>query len=304
MSAVTTASQQEHSDAADPSHAHRASLAAQHGLVKLGSRPPLGVYLAQLWGRRYFCFGLARARFRSANEQDRLGIAWIVLRPLINATVYGFVFGLLLPSDRRPENFVASLVVGVFIFQFFAGCLTDGARSITGNTGLIKSLHFPRAVLPLSTIIEQLLAMIPMIVVILVVALVRGEPVRLAWLHIIPALALMSMFCAGLAMMAARLTIHVRDITQLIPFLTRLVFYLSGIFYIQPAKDAGGSEGVLAYVLELNPVHAYISLVRGAVIEGEPAPGHTWQLAIGYGVGFLLVGFLYFWRAEEKYGRE
>jgi len=287
-----------------PSHDELASLAAEHGLAKLGSRPPVGTYLSQLWGRRYFCVGLARARFRSQNEQDRLGIAWVVLRPLINAAVYGFVFGLLLPRSSLQANFIASLVVGVFIFQYFAGCLTDGARAITGNTGLIKSLHFPRAVLPLATVIEQLLALVPMVVVLLVTAVGTGEPVRLAWLHIVPALALMSLFCAGLAMMAARLTLHVRDITQLLPFVTRLIFYLSGIFYKAPKKDAGGGQGILAHVLEYNPVHVYISLVRGAVIEGEPAAGHTWRLAIGYAVVFLVAGFLYFWRAEEKYGRE
>lgn len=286
-----------------PTHADLAALAAEHGLPKLGSRPSLPDYIGQLWGRRFFCVGLARARFRSQNEQDRLGIAWIVLRPLINAAVYGFIFGLLLPSGNRPNNFVASLVVGVFLFQFFAGSLTDGARSITGNSGLIKSLHFPRAVLPLATVIEQVLALVPMVVVLLAVAVGTGEPVRVKWLQIVPALALMTLFCAGISMMAARLTIHIRDVTQLIPFLTRLVFYLSGIFY-KPDRSGAGGQDVLATVLEYNPVHAYISLVRGAVIVDEGAAAHTWRLALAYGVGFFVVGFVYFWRAEEKYGRE
>jgi len=286
-----------------PSHDDLAALAAANGLPKLGSRPTLPDYVRQLWGRRFFCLGLARARFRSQNEQDRLGIAWIVLRPLINAAVYGFIFGLLLPSGNRQRNFVASLVVGVFIFQFFAACLTDGAKSITGNGGLIKSLHFPRAVLPLATVIEQLLALVPMMLVLLVVALFTGEPVRVQWLQIVPALVLMTLFCAGIAMMAARLTIHIRDITQLIPFLTRLVFYLSGIFY-KPQKGTSQGQNLLATVLEWNPVHVFISLVRNAVIIDEPAGPHTWRRAIAYGIGFFVVGFLYFWRAEERYGRE
>lgn len=287
-----------------PSHDDLAALAAEHGLPKLGGRPRLTVYLRQLWGRRFFCFGLARARFRSQNEQDRLGIGWIVLRPLINAAVYGFIFGLLLPKETRQANFVASLVVGVFIFQFFAACLTDGAKSITGNSGLIRSLHFPRAVLPIATVIEQLLALVPMLVVMLAVALFTGEPVRPDWLKLVPALALMTLFCTGIAMIAARLTIHIRDITQLIPFLTRLVFYLSGIFYKPPPKDATGGQGVLAQVLEWNPVHVFISLVRDAVIVGEPAGAATWRRAVGFGLVFFVAGFLYFWRAEERYGRE
>lgn len=304
MSVVVPAPSHGHPSDDKPSHDDLAALAAEHGLPKLGSRPALTDYVRQLWGRRFFCFGLARARFRSQNEQDRLGIAWIVLRPLINAAVYGFIFGLLLAQSTRPKNFVASLVVGVFIFQFFAACLTDGAKSITGNSGLIKSLHFPRAVLPFATVIEQVLALVPMLVVMLVVALATGEPVRLKWLELVPALALMTLFCTGIAMIAARLTIHIRDITQLIPFLTRLVFYLSGIFYKSPGAGAKGGQSVLATVLEFNPVHVYISLVRGAVIVGEAAPAHTWRLGIGFGVVFFLVGFVYFWLAEERYGRE
>lgn len=286
-----------------PSHAELAALAARHNLPKLGGRPALPDYLRELWGRRFFCFELARARFRSQNEQDRLGVAWIVLRPLINAAVYGFIFGLLLPSRSRQENFVASLVVGVFIFQFFAACLTDGAKSITGNAGLVRSLHFPRAVLPLATVIEQLLALGPMVVVMLVVTLLTGEPVRLHWLHMIPALALMTLFCTGIAMMTARITIHIRDVTQLLPFITRIVFYLSGIFYATP-KSTSGAQGALATVLEFNPVHIYISLVRGAVIVGEPAPANAWLLGTVFALAFALFGFVYFWAAEERYGRE
>ena len=134
--------------------------------------------------------------------------------------------------------------------------------------------------------------------------LATGEPVRLKWLELVPALAAMTLFCTGIAMIAARLTIHIRDITQLIPFLTRLVFYLSGIFYKSPGAGAKGGQSVLATVLEFNPVHVYISLVRGAVIVGENAPAHTWRLGIGFGVVFFLMGFVYFWLAEERYGRE
>jgi teichoic acid transport system permease protein len=51
-------------------------------------------------------------------------------------------------------------------------------------------------------------------------------------------------------------------------------------------------------------VHVYIRLVRGAVIVSEPADAKSWQLGIAYGVVFAIVGFLYFWAAEERYGRE
>jgi teichoic acid transport system permease protein len=286
------------------------------GLHKLGGRPSLRRYAVQLWDRRYFVTELARSRFRAANEADRLGIGWTVLGPLINAAVYGLIFGVLLPSGSRPHNFVPYLVTGVFIFQFFAACLAGGAKSIIGNMGLVRSLHFPRAVLPISLVVEQALALMPMLAVLAVIVLATGEALTVKWLLVLPALFLMTLFNLGVALIAARLTIHVRDLAQLIPFISRVIFYMSGIFFTAHGVQQMVSERddilaqVLGRVMAYNPVHIYISLVREGLIEhdrttGLPyATGQTWLLGVAWGVGLVIVGFLFFWRAEERYGRE
>jgi teichoic acid transport system permease protein len=284
-------------------------LAAEHDLPKLGGRPSLRSYLAKLWQRRYFTLELARSRFRSANEADRLGAAWIVLLPLINAAVYGAVFGLLLPSSSRPEkNFLGYLVVGVFIFQFFSACLSDGAKSILANRGLVRTLHFPRALLPIASVVQQVFALVPMVGVMCVIVLVTGEPITLRWLELVPALALMVLFCTGVAFFAARMTIHIRDIAQLIPFITRLIFYLSGIFF--SVDRVAGKNHTLASALEANPVHVYITLVRDSLltkdraVSGVAADARTWEYGIGWAVALFVLGFLFCWQAEELYGRD
>lgn len=278
-----------------------AELAAAWDLPRLGSRPSLARYLAQLWRRRHFATELAQARFRSENEQDRLGIAWVVIRPLINAAVYGAVFALLLSKSTRPDDFVPFLVTGIFIFQYFAGCLIDGARSISGSMGLVRTLHFPRALLPIATVLQQALALGPMIAVLVVVVMAYGSFPSLTWLQLVPALGLMTLFNLGIAFVAARLTIHIRDIAQLLPFLTRIMFYISGIFF---SVSRTVEAGFLRTLLELNPVHVYISLVRGALNEDLPAPTSMWVTGTIWGVATVLVGFVFFWQAEERYARE
>jgi teichoic acid transport system permease protein len=281
-------------------------------LTKVGGRPPLGRYLARLWERRHFAVELARSRFRAQNEADRLGIFWTALSPLINALVYGFVFYFLLKSDTRPDNFVPFLLTGIFTFQFFSGCLAGGAKSIIGNMGLVRSLHFPRAVLPISLVLEQLFALIPMMGVLAVLVLAFQEPITWKWLLVPPSLFLFSLFNLGVAFIAARATIHVRDLAQLIPFISRLFFYVSGIFFeVQKTfpDDAPWKQKLLGDILEYNPVHAYISLVRNAIVSVEPgnppyATTSTWLIATGWGIVLAVAGFLFFWRAEERYGRE
>lgn len=291
-----------------PSGASAAALAVEHGLAELGGRPPLSVYLRQLWERRHFAVELARSRFRAQNEADRLGAAWIVLLPTINAAVYGLVFGVIVKSASRPPHFIPFLVTGVFTFAFFSGCFSDGAKSIINNRGLVRTLHFPRAVLPIASVLQQLFALGPVVLVMCLIVLVSGEPISVRWLLILPAYFLMALFCSGVAFFAARLTIHVRDIAQLIPFITRLLFYVSGIFFAVSTKFSG--HGTLTAVLKANPVNVYITLIRDALLsrdrdlQGVHADALTWQLGVLWGVVMVVAGFLFFWRAEGLYGRD
>jgi teichoic acid transport system permease protein len=277
------------------------AVVAEHGLHRIGGRPGLVAYTAQLWSRRWFGIELARARFRAANDEDRLGMGWTVLKPLINAAVYGLIFGFLLPSSTRPDNFVAYLVVGVFFFQYFSSSLNEGARSITGNRGLVRSLHFPRALLPMSTVLQNLLALGPMLAVLLVLVVLTGEAPRWTWLLVPFAIVLMTLFNAGVALVAARLTIHVRDIAQLLPFVTRVFFYTSGIFF---SVDRITTVGWAELLLRFNPVHVYINLVRSSLIEGQGATWVDWAAGAGWAVVLFVGGYVFSWRGEERYGRD
>ena len=127
------------------------------GLVLVGRRPPLGEYLVEAWRRRQFAITLAGHRLIGSLLQNRLGVLWIVLKPLLTATIYGTIFGLILSGSARPDDWVPYLITGVFIFEFFTGCFGNGARAITGNTKLVQSFGFPRILLPVATVIEQTL---------------------------------------------------------------------------------------------------------------------------------------------------
>ena len=109
-------------------------------LTRVGSRPNFLDYLVQLWDFRQFIFYDARARVQSGTRRDRLGSAWLLLNPIFNGLTYFLIFGLLLKTSRGVENYVGYLVVGIFVFQFSAGAITSGARSIRSrSTGWITS---------------------------------------------------------------------------------------------------------------------------------------------------------------------
>ncbi|GAA3378411.1 ABC transporter permease [Streptomyces sannanensis] len=284
-----------------------AELAAKYGLSVSGARPGLSEYIRQLWGRRHFIIAFSRARLAAQYSQAKLGQLWQVATPLLNAMVYYMIFGLILNSGRgmSKEVFLPFLVTGVFVFTFTQSSVMAGVRAISGNLGLVRALHFPRAALPVSFALQQLQQLMYSMVVLVIVAVSFGSYPSLAWLLVIPALTLQFFFNAGLAMVMARLGSKTPDLAQLMPFIMRTWMYASGVMFSIPVM-LEDKPAWIAEILQWNPAAVYMDLIRFALIDGygsENLPSHVWAVAAGWAVLVGIGGFVYFWKAEERYGR-
>ncbi|MDT9593965.1 ABC transporter permease [Nocardioides zeae] len=276
-----------------------ADIARSNGLRQVGGRPRLGAYVSALVERRHFVWVLSRSQAYAQNQDSYLGQAWNILNPLINGAVYLAVFGLVLRTDRGVDNFIAYLLVGIFIFQFMQRTLTMGSKAVTSKLGLVNSLQFPRALLPISVVLTELIVLLPTVAVLLVLMPITGEPITLWWLALPGAVGLMYLFGTGAAFILARLVVEVRDLANLVPFVMRAMLYFSGVFF----SISSYTSGFLGAVLEYQPFAVYIQLVRTCVmVEADPS-WQLWTAGAVWAVLTLLVGFVYFWRAEAKYGR-
>jgi len=277
--------------------------AAPGGLTKVGARPPLRAYLREVWNRREFIFSLARFRMEAENQKNRLGMGWLVLKPLLEAAVYGVIFGVLLGSSSRPPHFVEFLIIGVFLFQFFAQTFTPGAKSITSNVALVQSLSFPRMSLPLALVTQRLLQFLPMVAIMMVIVMIFGTMPSWHWLLLAPMIALYTIFNAGLAMITARMTVHFRDLSQLLPFVTRLLFYTTGVFFSVDKRFVGHTT--LLRIADFQPLHEFLSLGRSLLLTGSTynVKPQYWLYASIWSFGVFAVGAVFFWAAEERYGR-
>jgi teichoic acid transport system permease protein len=278
------------------------ALAERYQLASISARPGLGQYLRQVWARRHFLVAFSNARMVSLYSRTRLGQLWQLLTPLLNAGVYLLLFGVLLNTSRGVDNFVAFLVIGVFIFSFSQRSVRHGADSVSSNLGLIRALHFPRATLPLAYALTELQQFFGALVVMAGVVLITGEPLTLRWLLVPVAVALQSVFNAGVALIAARVVAQAPDINKVLPFFLRTWLYTSGVFYSIPVHTAGAPRWV-RLILEVNPAAVYIDLVRTALLSHHDPLPYSWPLAVAWAVVALVVGFVFFWRAETRYGR-
>lgn len=285
------------------------AMADRYGLREMGVRPPLGEYIRSVWARRQFIRVVAQSKAYAENQNTYLGQFWALLTPLMNALVYVLIFGIILRADRGVDNVIGFIVVGVFIYKFFSDSVTKSAESIPNNRNLVRSLHFPRASLPLAAVLTQLTTLLPALFVMALITWgsgfanhVEGGP-SWRWLLIVPAIPVLYLFSTGCGFILARICSAVPDLLNLIPFVLRLVMYGSGVLF---AIDHYVSHPALSTMLEYQPVAIMLNIARQAMLQEDSIPldPAKWAWALGWAVLFFVVGFVIFWRDEARYGRE
>ncbi|WP_019136646.1 ABC transporter permease [Cellulomonas massiliensis] len=286
------------------------AVAQAAGLRQMGVRPPLVPYVQSVWRRRAFIATLGRSKAYARNQGSYLGQLWSVLTPLLNSIVYVLVFGVLVGTTRGMANPVAFIVVGVFMYRFFDSSVMAASKAISGNLNLVRSVHFPRAVLPLSTSVTELTTVLPTTAVMCVIVWASGlipkyadEPITWRLLLLPVAIALLWLFNTGCAFLVARWVAITPDLKNVLPFVLRFVFYASGVLF---SIDHYVRDPALAAVLGYQPIAVYLHLARATLlnepeIQVDPV---MWAFGVGWALLFLLVGFVVFWRGEERYGRD
>jgi teichoic acid transport system permease protein len=272
-------------------------------LKPVGQRPRLGAYTRALWGRRHFIFADSRARAFSGNRDTLLGNAWLVGKPILDGLAYFIIFGLLLGTSRGVDNYIGFLLVGVFMFSFTSRCLTGGAGVMASGKNLIRAFAFPRAAIPIALVLREAISMLPVIATMLVMIVAIPPHAVITWRWgLFPLVVLLQvMFNAGLVFYAARITSAVPDLRMMLNFISRFWLYGSGVMF---SLERFITHPVLLEVATFNPAYCVLELSRDLLVYGVTPELRLWLTLGAWAVVTPLLGFLYFWQAEEEYGRE
>lgn len=259
----------------------------------------LGRYLRAIWVRRDYMWYVAGSEVRGAQIDSLLGNLWHLINPALQIGVFYLVFGVVLEVDRGVDNFLAFLAVGIFVFQYTQKAVSTGARALIKYRGLMQMVSFPRAVLPITATIFEMLTALPTFAVLFVTALATGEPPRLSWLLVIPVFAGLTLLNVGLALVAARATSHLPDVLQILPIIFRLGFYGSGVlFSVESYLD--NPMGRLLF--ELNPLYCFIEITRSLTLVDYYVDDKLVVIASIWSLLAAVFGFLFFRAGEDSYG--
>lgn len=274
--------------------------AAAAGLTRMSGRPSLRAYLVDLWQRREFLLLLPLGELRQQHRNTVIGSGWHLLSPLLMSGVYYLVFGVLIGARGEIENYAVYLISGVLFYRFTQSSIQNGSKAIVKNEKLLRSVRFPAAALPLSSTITETFAQGPALLVLIFFAVVTGEKPHVAWLLLVAVILIQAVFNLGLAMVAARLTVHFRDTEEILSYVLRLGFYLSGVLIGIDRIPSGAGYDWARVLFTVNPAYSYIRLARGLIFDGAII-GEALVICLVWSVVMLVGGLMFFWRFEGRY---
>lgn len=277
-------------------------IVSSEGLSTLNPRPSFPTYLRQLWKRRFFIGAEARSKALRSTRDYRLWKMWLVINPILDVAFYGFLFGVLFQTSRGVENFLGYLIIGIIFMQMLSGLFSDGSGLITRSKSMIRTFAFPRASLIFSQTLRAALDnLLPAVVGISLALLAQwGKFPHWTIILVVPLYILLHIFGCGLMFIAARLTAEVPDVKAIMGIVTRAWFFMSGVMF---SLDRFSHVPIIQELMSHNPAYIILTAIRDSTIyQSAPSLG-TWGILCTWAFGTLLVGFVYFWGAEEKYVR-
>jgi teichoic acid transport system permease protein len=257
--------------------------------------PPLRAYARELWRRRQFAFELSRTRLRSQHFNTAFGQLWLVLNPLLLAMVY-FVLVDILRSGSRGDKFFAHLMAGLFAYYFVSNSMREGVKSVTSGGKLILNTAFPRALLPLSSVINAFMRFLPTIIIYAPVHIASGLAIGPHLLWTLPILALLIVLSCGLALLVSATQVYFRDLSNFLPYGLRIWLYCSPILYY--ADEVPHRYKV---ILAINPLAPMLTAWSDVLNRGHAPSAGSLLLGLAWAVAIFVAGVLFFTSREREF---
>jgi ABC-2 type transport system permease protein len=255
-------------------------------------------------------FTLARTEFKLRFFGSVLGYMWTLVRPLLLFGVLYVFFTEVahVNNSKSPgEHFYgAQLLASIVLFTFFAEATAGAVRSVVDRENLVRKIHFPRLVIPVSVVLLALFNLGLNLIVVMGFAVGSGVRPMLSWLELPLLVGMLVVFVAGVAMLLSALYVHFRDIQPIWEVISQILFYASPVIIsIQTVMAKLSSTWLHVYML--NPLAVIFQQFRHAIItHATPSAGQvlgSWTsllAPLAIVVAIFVVGFAVFNRAAAK----
>ena len=240
-----------------------------------------------------------KARYRGSV----LGFFWSFFNPLMLLLIYTFVFTKVMPGIHPPEMepYALFMFCGILPWTWFSSSLLESANTLIAGGNLIKKVLFPAEVLPIVTVLANMVHFflgLPILVAFLIYYQRSVGALEVLWFPVIVLVQLV--FTIGLALFLSALTVHFRDLKDLLANLVQLWFFATPIIYPMHLAPTD-----IAWLLNLNPMTHIMRSYQQVLFFDGPL-GHQKPLALVglLSVGVFLIGYFVFDRLRDSFAEE
>ena len=275
--------------------AHTRARASVAELVDRADEMTLATVLVSLYRYRGLLKALVLKDLKLKYRGSVFGFLWSLANPLLMIVVYTLAFTFIL--GIRSERFVFYLMLGQLAWTFFASSVMMSTASIVDNGGLLRTVLFPRAILPIATVLFNFAQYLLTIAVFL--------PLMFAWYRIPLAepmilfpvvLALHVAFTIGIALILATATVFFRDVRHLVEVALAVLFWTTPIVY-----ELARVPERLRLLILLSPMSSFVTAYQKLFYFREWPEPTLWLVAVTYAVGAFVVGVALVLAFEDRF---
>jgi len=284
----------------DPSTVQIRQIDTAHQTIIEPGRGWFDLQLRAVWQHRELLFFLVWRDIKVRYKQTALGVAWVVLQPLLSTVVFTILFGMLLEVPTGGVPYPVFALAALLPWNYFASSLMRSSTSLVNNTYLITKVYFPRLIIPISGILAGLVDFAIGFLVLL--GLTAYYRIPLTWnILFLPFFLLLAMITAlGFGLWFSALNVRYRDVTYLTPYLVQVWMYLTPVVYGTTLIPES-----YQFLLALNPMTAVTEGFRWALLgsllaEIQP-PSSVILLSIAISLLVLFSGTIFFRYTERTF---
>jgi len=257
--------------------------------------------LANLFRYRGLVQSLVARELKARYRGSALGFLWSFINPLLLLLIYSFVFTTVMPNETiGVQPYQLFMFCGILPWTWFSSSLSDAAGSLISGGNLIKKVLFPAEVLPLVSVLTNMVHFflgLPILILFLLVYRHYPNPANLAWFPV--AVAVQLLFTSALALIVSALAVHFRDIRDILANILTLWFFATPIIYpwFQPSVQR------FHLFFDVNPfTHLAVSYQEILFFNNGPVGHWKWLVALGAtSVLLFLGGYWLFDRLRDSF---
>jgi lipopolysaccharide transport system permease protein len=224
-----------------------------------------------------------------------LGFLWSLFNPLLMIGVYTFAFKYII-GNRIPD-FVFYVMLGILAWTFFVNSLMMSTGAIVDNSGLLKSVFFPRAILPIASVLFNFAQYLLTVLVFLPVMMaLYDRPLAAPMLAYPVFLVLQLLFTVGLALLVATWTAFFRDVKHFLEIFLAVLFWLTPIVYLSALPRPEFQPWLM-----LAPMTPFITAYHDIFFYGRWPSGSVWMLATVYACAAFAFGLALILKREDQF---